>query len=362
MRIRIRSVFAIVAGMALLAACGGAEDPAGGAAGEGAAAGTEATGEVAGGQEGLTPLTVGTSASITLHTLPAIAVDQGFDEANGLDLEIQMFPSGSAMVEAVATGELQVAQAGDVPYLSLVAGGVPVRLLGELTDSGANYGFYMAADQAPENPEDVHGARIGLPFGSTSSIIMDGFIDAYGLDESQIELIDLAPDAIAAAHSSGEIDGFVLWSPGSNRAAAERETVKIHDAYTSYLPCCEGEQKLGAAHTVVFAREEALSEDPEVVEQYLQTLIDAKAFLEDPATAEEGRRIIAEALEVDDELVAQALEEIEYPLALDQGLIDDMSVAAEQLVASGSVTEVPPLEEVLAPEPLSAVAPDNVEL
>lgn len=351
---RVQQVIAMGA-LLLLVACGGEGSTATSAEGGDTESGNTQPAQTK-------SLTVGTSASITLHTLPAIAVDQGFDADNGLDLEIQMFPSGSAMVEAVATGELQIAQAGDVPFLSLASGGVPVRLLGELTDSGANYTFYMAADHAPENPEDVHGKRIGLPFGSTSSIIMDQFIAEYGLEESQVELIDLAPDAIAAAYSSGEIDGFVLWSPGSNRAAAERDSVKVHDAYTSYLPCCEGEQKLGAAHTVVFGLQEILDDDPDLVERYLQTLLDAKEFLENPDTVEEARGIIAEELDVDDEIVQQALEEIEYPLSLDQALLDDLSAAGEELVASGSVTEVPPLEELVVPDALSSVAPDSVDL
>jgi ABC-type nitrate/sulfonate/bicarbonate transport system substrate-binding protein len=327
-----------------LAACGGGEK----GAGEGG--------------DGITRLEVGTSASITLHSLPAIAAKKGFDTDNGLDLEITSFPSGSGMVEAVAAGDIGIAQAGDVPFASLIAGGVPVKLVAQLTDSGANYTFWMAEEFAPQNAEGIEGRTIGVPFGSTSSLIMSQFIETYGLDEKSIDLVDLEPDAIAAAYAAKDIDGFILWSPGSDQAASQRDSVKIHDAYESYLPCCEGPKLLGAAHTVVFARDDVLSDDPETVERYLQTLADARAFTLDSQTRDEAIGIVAEALDIDQDIVAGAMKQIEFAFDLDQDLLDDLDAVATGLEEAGSIQSPPPIPEVVDSGPLSEVAPEFVDL
>lgn len=350
-----RSIATLLALGLVLAGCGGAgsgaapSDPPSGSGGGTNDGGTSDGGDGADAEPQV--LRVGTSTSITLHSLPAIAVEKGFDLDNGLELEIQAFPSGAAMVEAVASGDLQIAQAGDVPFISLSAADVPVRAIAELTDSGANYAIYLAAELAPETPEDLRGLTLGLPFGSGSSVIAEELIRVYDLGDD-IELIDLAPDAIAAAYAAGDIDGFILWSPGSNRAAAQRDSVKIHDAYTSYLPWNAGEQKLGSAHTVVFARTEVLEGDPDLVERYLRTLLAARDFLYAEATADEAIGIIATALDSDEELVREALTEITFELTLDRDFLDNLTHTATSLAEAGHIVGAPDLEDRVAVEPL----------
>lgn len=307
-------------------------------------------------------LKIGDSASITLHSLPAIAVKEGCDVKNGIKLDIQTFPSGAAMVESVAAGDIMVGQAGDTPFTSLAASGVPVKLIAQNTDSGANYTFWVKKELNPQSPKDLVGTTIGYPFGSTSASIMNQFIKVYGLDPNQIKTVDMSPNNVVAAYTSGDIDGFILWSPASNKAAAARPSIKIHDAYQSYFPSNAGPQRLGTAHTVVFAREEMLKDHPDVVQNYLRTLICADKFLSDPATGEQARQIIADSLQIDKSIVDDTKDQIIFQLNIDQPFLDDIKQVGDELYQAGKITTQPDVKAWTDTGPLSAVAPDLVKL
>jgi ABC-type nitrate/sulfonate/bicarbonate transport system substrate-binding protein len=300
-------------------------------------------------------LTVGTSVSITLHSLPIIAAVKGFDRAEGIELDIRLFPSGAAMTEAVASGDLAVAQVGDVPFVSMLAAGVPLKLVAQMTDSGRNYSFWMRADAKVRRPEDVLDKTIGFPFGSTSHLIMAQFIKVYGLDARRIKQVDLQPPGVVAAYARGDLDGFILWSPGSNRAARARPSVKIHDAYMSYLLDRPGPRRLGPAHTVVFAREEFLRRNPRLVEAYLRALLRAREFLYSPATSVEAEAIIAEALRVERDIVREALPEIRFQLDIDKRLINDLDMVGRLLAELGRIRAAPEIKKYIDLEPLTRI-------
>ncbi|MCZ7573288.1 MAG: ABC transporter substrate-binding protein [Ardenticatenaceae bacterium] len=364
---RITALPFLVVMVLLVAACAGPATPAPSTSGAGAAAtsapaptsapaATEAT------QKQFVKLVVGDSASITLHSLPAIAMAKGFDKAEGIELETRTFPSGAAMVEAVAAGELQVAQAGDTPFTSLAASGTPVKMIAQMTDSGANYTFWVKKELNPQKPEDLLDHTFGLPFGSTSQLVMNGFIETYNLDPARMKQVDMKPNDIVAAYTKGDIDGFILWSPGSNRAAQARPSVKVHDAYQSYFPDKPGPQRLGTAHTVIFAREELLKEQPEVVQAYLRTLLRAKKFLDDPATAGEARQIVADSLKIDKSIVEETKDQIIFQLDINQQLIDDLTLVGNELYKANKIKNPPDLKAWMDSGPLAAVAPELVNL
>lgn len=313
-------------------------------------------------QAGVRRLVVGTSLSLTLHSLPAIAAAKGLDKLEGLQLDIRMFPSGAAMTEAIATGEIKVAQIGDVPFVSMLAAGVPVRLVAQMTDSGRNYTFWVRRELEVRRAEDLLDKTIGFPFGSTSQLIMMEFIRVYRLDGRRIRVVDLGPAGVVAAYARGDLDGFILWSPGSNQAARVRASTKIHDAYFSYLIERPGPRRLGPAHTVIVAREEVLRSDRSVVEAYLRTILRARDFLYSRTTAAEAEQLIAEALRIETGIVREALPEIRFQLDLDSRLMGDLERVARALYELGRITRMPRVRDVTDAGPLRKVAPGLVKL
>lgn len=61
--------------------------------------------------------------------------------------------------------------------------------------------------------EDLVGKKVACPFTSTAHYSLLSAVKLAGMDASQIELLDMQPDAIYAAWMRGDIDAAYVWNP-----------------------------------------------------------------------------------------------------------------------------------------------------
>lgn len=64
-----------------------------------------------------------------------------------------------------------------------------------------------------DKPQDLVGKTIATPFVSTSHYSLLGALKHWGLNTSQVKVVNLQPAEIAAAWKRGDIDGAFVWSP-----------------------------------------------------------------------------------------------------------------------------------------------------
>ena len=120
---------------------------------------------------------------------------------------------------------------------------------------------------------DWKGMKILCPTGTSCQMVLIGTLEHLGLSQNDVEVIDMSVAQSFPAFKAGEADMVALWSPFG--FAAEKEGwVKVSSAKQLgiNLPC------------LVVATEDAVKNRPEVVQDWLQTYLDAGVALNDQET------------------------------------------------------------------------------
>jgi len=71
----------------------------------------------------------------------------------------------------------------------------------------------LIASEKYHSIEDLRGKRIAVPFGSTAHFSLLSALNEVRINPSQVELINLQPDAMLAAWERSEIDAAWIWDP-----------------------------------------------------------------------------------------------------------------------------------------------------
>lgn len=140
-----------------------------------------------------------------------------FDAATGWTIEWRTFGSGTEVIAAMASGDVQVAELGSSPLAIGASQGVDYQLFMIAQGLGTAESLIAKADSGITKLEDVKGKRIAVPVGSTAHYSLMGGLAHAGIAETEVTIINLASDQIAAAWDSGQVDAAFIWEPVQNQ-------------------------------------------------------------------------------------------------------------------------------------------------
>jgi ABC-type nitrate/sulfonate/bicarbonate transport system substrate-binding protein len=147
-----------------------------------------------------------------------VAADQGFFEAEGIDVELVPVVRGNLAVEAIVAGSLQFAEVSDVVFFSAIDKGIPLVGLG-----AGSRGFTGKMVGSPDIGEvdslaDLKGKRIGIQVGTGVHGVFLMLLEKEGMDESDFEISNVrVTDMPTAMASSGTFDAVFGWDPMMQR-------------------------------------------------------------------------------------------------------------------------------------------------
>lgn len=120
----------------------------------------------------------------------AIAIEKGWFQNEGLDVEVVTFGSGSDMIAALIAGQLQFAQSGVSPQvLNAIARGQPIIGLMSIATEFKGMSAHKFVirknlyDKGIRTMAELKGQKLGIEFmGSPASYLLTLLIDKAGLD------------------------------------------------------------------------------------------------------------------------------------------------------------------------------------
>ncbi|AML51789.1 ABC transporter substrate-binding protein [Falsihalocynthiibacter arcticus] len=133
------------------------------------------------------------------------AKQQGWYEAEGIDLEIEAGRGSGAAVQRVAAGiaEIGVADLATV----LLARGEGANATAVMTVyANTPQGFYWLKSSGIETPKDFSGRSIGNPPADASRIMWPLFAKTVGIEPDSVKFVNVSPQAKLASLKSGAID------------------------------------------------------------------------------------------------------------------------------------------------------------
>ena len=143
--------------------------------------------------------------------------DGDFEKATGYKINWQRFDSGAKVINAMASGDVDIALAGSSPIAAGVSRELPIELFWITENINDAEALVVREGSGIESPQDLKGKKIGVPFVSTTHFHMLFALEQFGIEPTEVELLNLQPNAIAAAWERGDIDAAFIWDPALSR-------------------------------------------------------------------------------------------------------------------------------------------------
>jgi sulfonate transport system substrate-binding protein len=215
MRTRRRFYAALTIALAGLAAAGCSSSSSSSATGGAASASASASSSVdlssvtlnVGDQKGTGAEAV-LSATSLLNTLPF--------KVNWSD-----FTSGPPMLQAMASGSVDVGGVGDAPPVFAASGGEAVEIVGARQTNGDQDAVVVPKGSPITSIQQLKGKKIAYGSGSSANYNLLTVLNKAGLTTKDVTLVNLQPANALAAFTSGSVEAWDIWPPYVQQVVAQ---------------------------------------------------------------------------------------------------------------------------------------------
>lgn len=218
-----------------------------------------------------------------------VARDHGFFRKHGVDVELVYVSSAPVAIASLTHGDSQMNTGSPSgPILGAMAGGLDLVFVAGLVNKLTGT---MVATREIKNPSDLKGKTIGVTsMGGGNWAFTMLALERWGLDlkRDKITLRVIGSDSVRTqAIATGAIDATQL-SAYSYASALQRQGHTLLADMRDWSMPYQG--------TTVLARRNFVNQSPEIVEGVLTALVEAIAFIQDPANKPAVLKTLAKAL------------------------------------------------------------------
>ena len=278
-----------------------------------------------------------------------IANDKGFFEKYGLDISVSNFTSGKQCLNAVIGGAAEIATTAEAPTTAAAMANQPIAFLARMEMSDLK--TLVSSTSGIQTKADLKGKKIAFTAGTGSEVYTMALLKSVGLTKDDVSLVNLRPQDMLPALSAGSIDAYNTWEPHvSNGKKAMGSKVAEIDTKGTYAETFN-----------IVVMKDYLAKNPELVNSFLQALIDAEAWM--TAHPEEAITIVAKTVGMKREDLANIWSDYVYKLVLDDKQLNILNAHAEWRLMSGNHppnATMPDFTKVIDSGPLKKIDPLRV--
>ena len=153
------------------------------------------------------------------------------EKATGYKINWRMFGGGGDVIKAMASGDVQIGEAGSSPIAAAASGGQDIQLFWILDDIADAEALIARNGSGINSVKDLKGKKVATPFVSTSHYQLLAVMKHEGVDPKTVNVLNLRPPEVAAAWERGDIDAAFIWDPvlskikGSGKAIASSASI-----------------------------------------------------------------------------------------------------------------------------------------
>lgn len=282
------------------------------------------------GSSSVSTITVG-MIPVTEFASVYVAVDQGFFEEEGLDVETQIIQNAASIAPSVINGQLQFGTAASSPFLSAVDQGLP--LIGVANGSSVPtdesqdpFAVVVSADSDIEGPLDLAGKTVAVnALGSGSHVTTVAAIEQAGGDHTETTFVAMPFPDMLAALERGNIDAAKVVEPFVIQAVESGARVISSPLTQTLQP--EG------TYSLFFTSNDFAAENPDIVEKFKRAVDKASR------AAAEDRSLVGIALENHANLAPDLFEKMNTPVYTDDLNTDALQHTADLMTQYGFLNQ-----------------------
>ncbi|HEI8868973.1 MULTISPECIES: taurine ABC transporter substrate-binding protein [Gammaproteobacteria] len=200
--------------------------------------------------------------------------ENSFAKRSGAQVDWRKFDSGSSVLRALASGDVQIGNIGSSPLAVAASQKLPIEVFLIASQLGSSEALVVKNDI--QSPKDLIGKRIAVPFISTTHYSLLAALRQWDIKPEQVKILNLQPPAIAAAWQRGDIDGAYVWAPVVSELAKQGKVLADSEQVGQW-----GSPTLD----VWVVRKDFAERHPEVVTAFAASALSAQqAYLASPDT------------------------------------------------------------------------------
>ena len=197
----------------------------------------------------------------TNHTGMYVALDQGYYEEQGLNVNIVEPTEGAtATLVAVGKGDFGISYQEDVTIALASEDPLPIRAIAALIQHNTS-GFATYADKDITSVKDFEGKTYAGWGGPGESAVLNAVMTQAGADFSKLNIV--TSDGAGFAALKDQVD--IMWF----FEAWDNVKCELADFPINYMPVRDLDERLDYYTPVIIASEETLEQKPEMVRRFL---------------------------------------------------------------------------------------------
>ncbi|GAA0752807.1 ABC transporter substrate-binding protein [Ideonella azotifigens] len=290
-------------------------------------------------------------------TLPVqVAQDEGYFEAEGLQLKLLPCNSGRECAEAVRSGRADLATASEL--IVALSERYDLSILATISASSHQIKLIARRSAGIRAVRDLAGKRVGTVTGSSAHYFVDSLLLFNGIDPAGVKVQNFDPTQLPQALSVHELDAVAIWEPLASltlkQLGSDALVLPSPRVYTQYFN--------------IVAPQGLMERRGPDMRRVLHALLRAERFM--ARHPDEARRAMQRMLDIDAAQADAYYREQDYRVRLDQALAATISAQIRWGMAAGLLKgrPAPPpgdpalAPRLIAPELLRTLSPAAVTL
>lgn len=135
------------------------------------------------------------------------------EKATGYKVTYRKLASGADVIRALASGSVQLGEAGSSPIAAGLSQGVDISLFWILDNINDAEALVVRDGSGVTSLAGLKGKTIGVPYVSTSHFHTLVALQDAGVNPADVKIVNLRPPEVAAAWARGNIDATYIWDP-----------------------------------------------------------------------------------------------------------------------------------------------------
>lgn len=181
-------------------------------------------------------------------------------EKNGLNVQTVQISAGSNIVDAVASGDLDIGYVGITPAMQGISKGVPIKVVGAVNLEGS--GIVVQPNSTITSPADLKGKNIASPgVSSIQQVLLQYELIKYNITLKDVNIISMNVFNIPSSLAARKVDAYISYEPFVSMAPYQNigEVLIYSEDIIKDHPCC-----------VIITREEYIENHPEKLDKFLE--------------------------------------------------------------------------------------------
>ncbi len=290
-------------------------------------------------------MTIGTGADPSLAQF-YVAHAAGIFKKNGLDVDLKIGSSGSAMVPLLINSQIQAALGAEQAGIQTHNLDSNIVIVGEQM-LAPRYIAMVGRDLA--DLDAMKGKRVGVALGTASEVFWQALLEKRNLDPKDYRVINLEPPEMLAGLERRDVDAISTWEPWTSRILDSVSGSKV-------LTLNEG---IIVPRNYVYVNKTWAEANPPAIKAFMASMVEATKMLNENQA--EAAKHVASTLKLDEKFAAQLLTRVDFVMRLRPDAVEHLKVIEQRIAASGKLAKPVDYKKYIWSEPLAGVSPNDVE-